>query len=190
MLARLSVLAARPRHTLGALAVVLAAVGVAVGSGANFTAHVASANNTFASGTLHIDTPTNLVFSATDMKPGDVRTGTVDVKNTGTVSGDFSLSGSNPQGDTGLLSKLDLVIQDCGAWGSGPAPTCSPGSTEIFHNSVSQTESPANPAVNLGHWNAGEEHRYLFTVTLPANTDDTFQGLSATVDFDWNAVSG
>jgi len=54
VLSRISVLAARPRHTLGALAVVLAAVGVAVGSGANFTAHVASAGNTFSAGTLSI----------------------------------------------------------------------------------------------------------------------------------------
>jgi hypothetical protein len=52
---RLSALAAHPRRTVGALAVVLAAVGVTVGSGANFTANAANPANTFTAGTLSID---------------------------------------------------------------------------------------------------------------------------------------
>ena len=51
---RLSALAAHPRRTIGALAVVLAAVGITVGSGANFTAHSANPANTFTAGTLAI----------------------------------------------------------------------------------------------------------------------------------------
>ena len=53
-MSRLSALAAHPRRTLGALAVVLAAVGITVGSGANFTAHSANPANTFTAGTLTI----------------------------------------------------------------------------------------------------------------------------------------
>ena len=49
---RLHALASRPKRTLGALVVVLAAVGVAVGSGANFTAQTANPSNTFSAGTL------------------------------------------------------------------------------------------------------------------------------------------
>ena len=40
-------LAAHPRRTLGALAVVLAAIGITVGSGANFTASAANPGNVF-----------------------------------------------------------------------------------------------------------------------------------------------
>ena len=49
---RLHRLAAHPRRTLGALAVVLAAVGITVGSGANFTASAANPGNAFTTGTL------------------------------------------------------------------------------------------------------------------------------------------
>jgi hypothetical protein len=76
---RLSTLAAHPRRTLGALAVVLAAVGITVGSGANFTASAANPGNVFATGSLSIgNSPSTALFSASGLKPGDVNTGTVD----------------------------------------------------------------------------------------------------------------
>jgi hypothetical protein len=41
---------------------------------------------------------------------------------------------------------------------------------------------------SLGAYAAAAEHRYRFTVTLPSNTDDGFQGKSAQVDFVWSAA--
>lgn len=186
MLSRISVLAARPRHTLGALAVVLAAVGVAVGSGANFTAHVASAGNTFSAGTLSIGGGGSAILTATNMKPGDTRTGQADIQNTGSVSGTFSLSSSNPTGYTALLGQLNLTVQDCGTFASG-TPTCSAGSPPVYTGPVDGLLN-----VTLGSWGAGEKHRYLFTTTFPNGTpanDNPYQGKSATLDFDWNATS-
>jgi hypothetical protein len=40
----------------------------------------------------------------------------------------------------------------------------------------------------LGPAAAAAKHRYRFTVTLPSNTDDSFQGNSAQVDFAWSAA--
>ncbi len=188
MFSRISVLAARPRHTLGALAVVLAAVGVAVGSGANFTAHVASAGNTFSAGTLSIGGGGSAILTATNMKPGDSRNGTVDIQNTGSVTGNFTLGSSNKVDPALLLGQLNLVVQDCGSFASG-TPTCDPGDNPVYTGPV---DGVPLAGVDLGLWAAGEKHRYLFTTTFPIGSpanDNPFQGKSATLEFDWDAVS-
>ena len=179
---RLHALAAHPRRTLAALAVVLAAVGITVGSGANFTASAANAGNVFATGTLSIgNSPGTALFTANGMKPGDSSTGTVDITNTGTVAGDFALKTANPTGATTLLGQLDLVVADCGAWTS-TAPGCTTGTTTVYTGKVSGLTNAA-----LGSYAGGVKHRYKFTVTLPSSTDDTLQGKSAQVDFAWSA---
>ena len=96
-MSRLSALAAHPRRTVGALAVVLAAVGITVGSGANFTAHSANPSNTFTAGTLSIDnsrgngSSATAILTAPNLKPGDSAPGTVDIQNSGSVAGNFTL---------------------------------------------------------------------------------------------------
>jgi spore coat-associated protein N len=183
LVSRLHALSARPLRTLAALAVVLAAVGITVGSGANFTASAANAGNVFAAGTLSIGNGGNTALLTTSaMKPGDSANGTVDVQNTGTVAGDFTLTTSNPSGSTTLLGQLDLVVADCGTWSGGVAPSCSGSPTTVYSGKVSSLTSQA-----LGSWAASVKHRYRFTVTLPAATDDTYQGKSAQVDFGWAA---
>ncbi len=187
MFSRFSVLAARPRHTLGALAVVLAAVGVAVGSGANFTAQVASATNTFSSGTLSIGgNGGTAVFNVSNLKPGDVKTGFADIQNTGSVSGTFSLGASNLVDPDGLLDQLDLDVVDCGT-PSGPVPLCT-GNSPVANGKVSGLTF----GNSLGVWAPGETHRYKFTVTFPDQgpaIDNTFQGKSGSIKFVWNAAS-
>ena len=104
---RLHRLAAHPRRTLGALAVVLAAVGITVGSGANFTASAANPGNAFSTGTLVIaNSPSTALLSVTGMKPGDSPSSTVDITNTGSLAGDFALKTANPTGYTALLGQL------------------------------------------------------------------------------------
>jgi spore coat-associated protein N len=180
---RLSMLAAHPRRTLGALAVVLTAVGITVGSGANFTASAANPGNVFATGSLSIgNSPSTALFSVSGLRPGDVNTGTVDIENTGTLSGVFQLATANPTGDTALLGQLDLVVGDCGAWSGGTAPSCASPST-VYTGKLSVLTGSS-----LGTYAAAAKHRYRFTVTLPSNTNDTFQGKSAQVDFVWSAT--
>jgi spore coat-associated protein N len=182
---RLHALAARPRRSLAALAIVLAAVGVTAGSGANFTARAANPSNTFATGTLSMAaTPGGAVLSAPGLKPGDARSGTVDIENTGSLSGEFTLSTSNPSDSSpSLLGQLDLVVSDCGVWSGGAAPSCA-GATQVYSGKVDAIGTKA-----LGAFAAGDKHRYRFTVTLPSSTGDNYQGKSASVQFDWDATA-
>jgi hypothetical protein len=180
---RLHALAAHPRRTLGALAVVLAAVGITVGSGANFTASAANPGNAFTTGTLVIaNSPSTALLTVNNMKPGGSASGTVDITNTGSLAGDFALKTSNPTGYTALLSQLQLTVVDCGAWTS-TAPDCSTGTTSVYSGSVTGLTN-----ASLGNYAGGIKHRYKFTATLPSSTDDTYQGRTANIDFAWSAT--
>ena len=184
-MSRLSALAAHPRRTVGALAVVLAAVGITVGSGANFTAHSANPANTFTAGTLTIgDNGSSAILNALNLKPGDSTSGTVDIQNTGSVPGTFTLSTSNASDSTpSLLGQLDLRIEDCGTFTGTTAPTC--GSGTVLHNA----KVNAVGSVALGSFAAGAKHRYKFDVTLPSSTGNTYQGKTAAIEFDWDAAA-
>jgi hypothetical protein len=181
---RLSALAAHPRRTLGALAVVLAAVGITVGSGANFTAHAANPANTFTAGTLTIgSSASSALFNAGNLKPGDNVTGTVDIANTGSVPGTFTLSTSNVVDTGALLGQLDLKVEDCGVFNGSTAPTCA-GSNYVYNGKAN-----AVGTASLGSFAASAKHRYKFDVTLPSSTTNAFQGKTASVEFDWDAAA-
>jgi hypothetical protein len=180
---RLHALTAHPRRTLAALAVVLAAVGITVGSGANFTASAANPGNVFTTGTLLIgDSSSSALFNATGLKPGDTKTATVDIQNTGSLGGDFVVKTANQTGSSALLGQIDLTVADCGVWSGGTAPSCSSPTTK-YSGKVSGLTSAA-----LGNYAGGDQHRYLFSATLPSSTDDTYQGKTAGVDFTWSAT--
>jgi spore coat-associated protein N len=189
---RLSALAAHPRRTVGALAVVLAAVGITVGSGANFTARAANPANTFTAGTLSIDnskgngSSASAILSAAALKPGDTATGTVDIQNTGSVAGAFTLSTSGAVDSTpSILGQLDVRIEDCGAYTNNntTAPTCGSGTVVSANNAKVSSVG----TINLGSFAASEKHRYKFDVTLPASTGNGYQGKTGSISFDWDA---
>jgi spore coat-associated protein N len=181
---RLSALAAHPRRTVAALAVVLAAVGITVGSGANFTASAANPSNTFTAGTLSIgSSSSSALFNATNLKPGETVTGTVDIQNTGSLPGTFTLSTSHISDASNLLGQLDLKIEDCGLWNGTTQPTCS--GANILYNA----KANAVGTVDLSSFAGSAKHRYKFDMTLPSTIANSFQGASATAQFDWNAAA-
>ena len=183
-MSRLSALVAHPRRTVAALAVVLAAVGITVGSGANFTAHAANPANTFTTGTLSIgSSASSATFNAPNMKPGDNVSGTVDIANTGSVPGTFTMSTSNPVDTGALLGQLDLKIEDCGLFSGTTAPTCA--GTNVVYNAKANGVG----TVPLGSFAASAKHRYKIDVTLPSSTTNAFQGKTASVEFDWDAAA-
>ena len=186
-MSRLSALAAHPRRTIGALAVVLAAVGITVGSGANFTAHAANPSNTFTAGTLTIgSSASSALFNATNLKPGDTVNGTVDIANTGSLPGTFTLSTSNVVDTNALLGQLDLKVEDCGVFtgtGGATAPTCA-GTNFVYNGKANAVGS-----VNLNSFAASAKHRYQFAVTMPSSITNTYQGKTASVEFDWDAAA-
>ena len=192
---RIAFLIKQPKRTLGALAILVAATGVVIGSGANFTATSANPGNSFATGSLSIENSNSAaaILTATNMKPGGTpATGTVDIRNTGTLSGTFTLTRNAPvdtDGTNPLSAKLNLVVKDCGAW---PDPTtvepCGDGDDTTIYGSPTATISAMSTPVALGTFAANAKHRYEFTVTLDASADDNYQGDSSTIQFNWNAV--
>ncbi|HYY34403.1 MAG TPA: TasA family protein [Gaiellaceae bacterium] len=178
--------ARHPLRLLGALAALTTAVAVAVGSSASFTATSANPSNTFAAGTLSIlNSKEGLaVLTASNMKPGDSANGTVDVQNTGSLSGAFTLSRSNisdSDGSNPMSAKLDLVVKDCGDFSSG-TPTCDAGDPVKYSGTIA-----AMGSVALGTFAANEKHRYEFAVTFNSSAGNAYQGDSSSVQFDWNA---
>ena len=188
-MSRLSVLVNRPRRTLAALAMVLVAVGITAASGADFTATSANADSTFATGTLTIESSkeAQAIFAATsDMRPGDpARTGTVDIKNAGSLSGVFKLKrGTVTDSDATykLSTKLNLVVKDCGDFSSG-TPTCDGGDPVKYTGTIAAMSSD----VALGTFAGDEKHKYEFSVTVDASADNNYQGRNTVVPFSWTA---
>src|SRR5215217_8347245 len=184
----LDFVARHPMRVLGALSALIAAVAVAVGSSASFTASSANPSNTFAAGTLSIlNSKEGLaVLTASDMKPGDSATGTVDVQNSGSLSGAFALSRSSISDSDAtfpMSTKLDLVVKDCGDFSSG-TPTCDAGDPVKYTGTIAAMGSD----VALGTYAGGEKHRYQFGVTVNSSADNAYQGDDSVVPFSWNAA--
>jgi hypothetical protein len=186
---RIQTLASRPKRTLGALAVVLAAVGITLGSGANFASSQASAGNAFTTGTLTTSSSlaaNQAMFTASNIRPGYADSGTVDIANTGSLSGTFTFTGATT-GDAGLASAMTMKIVDCGAWTTGGTPTAPDCVTPV---TTLATGPMSNPTAALGTWASGEKHRFKFDVSLPGSvTDNTLQGKTVNATYTWSAAS-
>jgi hypothetical protein len=191
-MSRLSFLARHPRRTLGALATVVAATGVAVGSGANFTSASANPTNTFTAGTLTQSNSADnaAVLTADKLKPGDSATGKVTITNTGNLAGSFTLTRStttNTAGPNGglLSAVLNVTIQQVDANGA------------TVGDPVYSGPLASMPTQTLGTFAPGAARTYRFTVAFPdggvpaspTTGDNAYQGSSLTVRYDWTAAS-
>jgi hypothetical protein len=190
MLSRLKILTSQPKLALGALVTLLLAAGAVVGSGADFTASSANPANTFASGTLTIGNSKEgvAVLSASNLRPGEAaQTGTVDIENTGSLSGTFTLArGTVTNSDTTnpLAGKLNVIVVDCGAFAGATAPTCGDGD-----DATKYTGTLADMGTTaLGSYAAAAKHRYRFSVALDSTAGNAYQGDTSTVEFDFNAA--
>src|SRR4051795_11341879 len=176
-MSRVSVLRANPRRALAALATVLVAVGVTVASGASFTAQSANAANTFTAGTLTMsNSKAGAILTASNMKPGDPATkGTVVIKNTGSVKGDFTLTRTaltNSDTTNPMAGKLNAVVTDCGA--DQDCTTAGDNS-----NAYTGTLAAMTSTLSLGTWIGGEQHTYEFAVALDSSADNNYQADSS-----------
>jgi spore coat-associated protein N len=181
---------ASPRKVMIGLVGVLAATGIAVGSGANFNSTSANPSNVFSAGTIsQTNSKTGAaVLTASGMKPGGTATGTVDIKNTGSVPGAFTLSQSNltnTPASPALSAKLTIVITDQG----DPACVSScPAATTVYSGTIAGMGS-----TTLGTFAAAVTHRYQFVVTFPdsgtGGADNSYQGASTSVDYAFTATA-
>src|ERR1700733_6946984 len=182
---------ASPRKVLLAFGGLMAAAALAVGSGANFNSTSANPSNVFTAGTIsHSNSKASAaILTAANMVPGGTATGTVDIKNTGSANGTFTLTHTTPV-DTpvspGLAKKLTLVVSDLGD------PTCvtsCPAAVVLYTGTMF-----AMPAtVALGSFVPNATHRYQFVVTFPDGgvngADNAYQAASTTDEYDWASTS-
>jgi hypothetical protein len=193
-MSRLTLLISQPRMALGALLTLLLAAGAVAGSGADFTASSANPANTFATGTLSMlnSKAGSAVLTASNLRPGNTATGTVDIENTGSLSGAFTLSRgaiSNSDATNPLTGKLSVTIDDCGAFVGATAPVCGDGDdTTKYTGTIADMGTPGHAVSSLGTFAGGEKHRYQFTVALDLSADNAYQGDNGAVVFDWSAT--
>ena len=164
---------------LAAVAGVVLATGLVIGSSVSFAGHSAEVGNMCSAGTLAMsNTPTGMSVAIRNMVPGDFHTGTVVIKNTGDEKGHFYLEPVAITHNTkGLAERLDLVIKE--------------GNTKIYDGRLSRLTQK-----NLGTWNANESHTYTFKVTFPDNgrtrrgtgRDNAYMGATTSAAFNWTAV--
>lgn len=183
------------RRTLAGLATVLAAAGVAVGTGADFTSRSANPANTFTAGTLTIDDSRDgaAIFTPSNLKPGAApQTGTVDIENRGTIAASFTLGRDRLESTDGgesnpapFAAKVDLRVTDCGEFAGDTAPSCGDGDDDTVYDG---TLAAMDGQRSLGDFGAGERHRYSFAAGLDASAGNEYQGDGASARFVWDAA--
>jgi spore coat-associated protein N len=186
-MARLSILIKRPRRTVAVLAVALAAVGVAIGSGAAFTSQSENPGNLFTAGVLKQGNSGNGTAVATldKMLPGDEKSGTVTVSNDGTVPAAFSFTRQDVQNAAGpdaeACSGSDGGSATCLPLGDALKVEVKEGST-VLYDGLAKNLSLSN--FTLG---TGASRTLSFRFYLPSSTGSAFQGAKYEAKFTWDA---
>lgn len=151
------------------LATLLVAGAVAVGSGASFTsqsAHTVSVT----SGTLsHANDHKGGTLEISNIKPGDTKTGTLTIKNDGSLDSTLSLKES--ASTTGFTAgALKLKITKAGA--TTPA---------LFDGNFGDLSKTA--ALDLGALDVGKSTTVNFEVSMPQEADNANQGKAASATY-------
>ena len=184
-----------PRRAVAALATGLAAIGVAIGSGAEFTAQSVNAAVMFSAGTLTIANSHEggAFLDLGQMSPGaEPKKGVVDIENSGNIAGDFSVSswlidpadGGEPSPGP-LAERIRLRVIDCGEFDGDAAPACGDADDSVEHDG---TLAGLEDAADLARFSSLERHRYEFTTWLDAATGPEYQGDRVLAAFVWDAV--
>lgn len=143
-----------------------------------------NAGNSWATGTVELtdDDSDSAMFTASDMLPGDEVTHSITVTNAGSVPLDVKLYGANLADADSLAQHLNLKIGTTA--GGHDVYDAGDGTTGTLNGFASAHTDYASgtAAITLA---AGGTQTYHFTVTLDADTSDTFQGATAGIDFVW-----
>lgn len=174
--------------------VVMIAAAAVLASGAVFTASSFNVQTLSAGNLKHVNNKDEAAIIATydKMKPGDVRSGTVQLTNDGDLDGKFYLSASNLKHTevapfTGDLSTvLKLKVED-----GGPTPLYN-GNI----NALPATGGAWGTLIDVGTIAAGASKTYTFTVYWPDGGipggpllgDNNYKKSSMSIQFDWSQV--
>ena len=198
-------MAAVSHGTRGKLLVTALAVGGAaavsgLGTFGTFTS-TTSANTSVSSGTVSITLGTagtaanRLTMGASGLVPGDTVQRAVDLS----VNGNQALSAialtttASPSSvlDTDATNGLQMMIDECSVpWTeSGTSPaftyTCSGTTSSVLANRAVIGSNLALPGVGL---NPSDQSYLRVTLTLPTTADNTFQGQSSAIAFDFTGT--
>jgi spore coat-associated protein N len=131
-----------------------------------------------ASGILKMGNPGagGAILSASGMKPGDTRSGTLSISNDGSVGGSYKLTAgglTDTPSSPSLSQTLNLSIDDIT---SGPATNLYSGTLAGFSQAT------------LGSFTAGQSRTYRFQLSWPsASANTALQGAQTSVTFAWKA---
>lgn len=136
----------------------------------------------------------NSYGGTTTLVPGESSTSSVTLSNTGTHAatsftlepGACSQSGAVTGSATDLCNKLLLSVDK--TVGSTTTNLVNQVSLDAFRTAY-RTGGTSGP-LSLGSVAAGDSRTFTFTVTLPAGTGNTYQGLTATQGLTWLFTAG
>lgn len=154
------------RKVLVPLATLTVAGLVAVGSGASFTSTTASTTAVTSGNVTHANDVTKL--DLTNIKDGDVVTGTVTIKNTGSLPSTLTVAETGAT-STFVDGDLKLVLAQ--------------GSRELYNGTFGGMVDGAK--VDLGALPVDASTTVTFTVSLRETTDNTNENKAASASFQW-----
>ena len=179
----------------GVLAVGVLSVGVQLSTQALFTDTESVGSNSFATGTLDISaSPASAVFDVSDMAPGDSTVDDILVTNGGSLALRYAVTSTTTENT--LAGQLDLTIWDeveesvvdgtCDTTAPttklySPADLGSTGGTDVVGDPTQGADSGDQALAASG------TQRLCFLVELPLSTGNSFQGLSSTATFAFQA---
>ena len=186
-----------------ALLVVGAGGMVGAGTQAVFTDTAASSGNTFVAGTLDMvlsdvneTDQQNVTASITGatMKPNDYKTGTITVKNSGSLAGTYTMATSTTETDTNsdatpdLGGKLKLRISVQGSGACDNPGSADNESLTALTNDTGLYGTAGGAAMDVGAiasraLAAGASEVLCFEVLFPNSSDNTYQGDSTDATF-------
>ena len=176
--------------TVGILAMLVAVLSLSVLALFTDTASVPA--NTFSTGTLDISTsPTTALVTFSGMAPGDQVTNPITVTNAGNMQLRYAVTSTTTENT--LAAQLDLTIKSgvttCTNAGFGVDGTVVYATGDL--GSTTGVNVIGNPAQGAQAGdrtlNASANEILCFNVSLPSSTGNTFQGLTTTATFAFQA---
>ena len=165
------------RILISIVVVMVMASSISVGAMALFTDQETSSGNAFTAGTLDLALTdgTPLPFSVTAMAPGDNVTGTLDVANSGSLDLRYAMT-TTGDGTSTLDEQLDCEIRQ--------------GATTLFNGKLSSAvigDPTQGAQAGDRTLSASGSETLTFIVSMPIDTDNTYQGTTCTVAFVFDA---
>ena len=164
----------RRKRRRALIALLLSASLVTLGAGAMslavFTDSEAS-SGAWSTGTIDLELDDSTLFNASNVFPGDSGSQTLNVSNSGSGELRYDMAVSVVDDADGLAGEFNLTIAEGACPGTG---------SEYSGDLLAATLSDRVLA-------AGADEDLCFTWSLPLGTDDSFQGDSAEVSFEFDA---